>query len=199
MATPPGGLHLFANLFKYHASCYETHATIECGRALRQQYGLRAEDIESVEVLVNPYCDRICNIPRPASGLEAKFSLRQTAAMALSGIETADPAAFNDALAHDVALLELGARIHIGFDAAVGQGCARMQVARRSNGKGCATEYNAATPWSDLDAQQTRLEEKFMQLASPVLGAAQARELADGVAALSALEHIEPLIVLATI
>lgn len=199
LATPPGGLHLFANLFKYHASCYETHATIECGRALRQQYGLRAEDIESVEVLVNPYCDRICNIPRPASGLEAKFSLRQTAAMALSGIETADPAAFNDALAHNVALLELGARIHIGFDAAVGQGCARMQVARRSNGKGCATEYNAATPWSDLDAQQTRLEEKFMQLASPVLGAAQARELADGVAALSALEHIEPLIVLATI
>ena len=74
-----------------------------------------------------------------------------------------------------------------------------MQVTRRSTAERCATEYNAATPWSDLDAQQTRLEEKFMQLASPLLGAAQARQLADGVVALPALEHIEPLIVLATL
>ena len=40
---------------------------------------------------------QICNIAEPATGLEGKFSLRATAAMALLGDDTADMAAFNDA------------------------------------------------------------------------------------------------------
>src|SRR5271166_1644805 len=40
LATPEGGLHLFANLFKYHAACYLTHAPIECARRLRDQHRL---------------------------------------------------------------------------------------------------------------------------------------------------------------
>lgn len=199
LATPPGGLHLFANLFKYHASCYETHATIECGRRLREQHALRAEDIKTVQVTVNPYCDRICNIPRPATGLEAKFSLRLTAAMALAGVETADPAMFNDALAQRADLVALRDKVTVGFDPAVGQGCARMQVERETGGIPCATDYNAATPWADLDAQQARLDAKFLQLASPLLGQEQAAQLAECVAALTALEQIEPMIVLATL
>ena len=199
LASPPGGLHLFANLFKYHASCYETHATIECGRRLREQHALRLDDIKAVLVTVNPYCDRICNIPRPATGLEAKFSLRLTAAMALAGVETADPAMFNDALAQRADLVALREKITVGFDPAVGQGCARMQVERETGGASCTTDYNAATPWADLAAQQARLDAKFLQLASPLLGPAQATELAECVAALPALSRIAPMIVLATL
>ena len=40
LATPEVGLHLFANLFKYHAACYLTHAPIECARRLREQHRL---------------------------------------------------------------------------------------------------------------------------------------------------------------
>src|SRR6516225_3645981 len=35
LAEPKRGFHIFANLFKYHAACYMTHAPIECGRQLR--------------------------------------------------------------------------------------------------------------------------------------------------------------------
>jgi 2-methylcitrate dehydratase PrpD len=35
LATPKGGFHLLANLFKYHAACYFTHAPVECARRLR--------------------------------------------------------------------------------------------------------------------------------------------------------------------
>lgn len=199
LATPPAGLHLYANLFKYHASCYETHATIECGRGLRERYQFEAADIKAVAVTVNPYCDRICNIPRPSTGLEAKFSLRLTAAMALGGVETADPAMFNDALAQRPDLVTLRDKITVGFDPAIGQGCARMQVERHATEEIGSTEYNAATPWSDIDAQQARLETKFLQLATPLLGAEQAQQLAECAAALPALDRIEALMVLATV
>ena len=76
LAAPPREWHVLSNLFKYHASCYETHATIECALALREAHGIKAANVKAVEAAVNPYCDRICNIVAPVSGLEAKFSLR---------------------------------------------------------------------------------------------------------------------------
>ena len=35
LADPPGGFHILANLFKYHAACYLTHGPIETARAVR--------------------------------------------------------------------------------------------------------------------------------------------------------------------
>ena len=198
LATPAGGYHLLANLFKYHASCYETHATIECGRHLRSTHGLTPADIASVTVTVNPYCDRICNIPQPATGLEGKFSLRLTAAMALANIETADPAMFSDAIVNGPELIALRDRITVGFDAAIGQGCASITLTHAAGGRALFTEYNAARPWTDLDAQQTRLQAKFERLAAPVLGEEQTLQLSDCVEALEGLQTLEPLFVLAS-
>lgn len=197
LAEPPGGFHILANLFKYHASCYETHATIECGRALRSAHGLATDDIAEVDVTVNPYCDRICNLQQPTTGLESKFSLRQTAAMALAGVETADPAMFCEATAQSPALESLRDRIRVGFSPEVDQGCARMRI-RRAQGDWIETRYNAALPWTDLEAQGERLLAKFTRLAEPVLGVEQTAQLAECVDALEALSSIDTLVVLAT-
>src|SRR3984957_17500386 len=48
LATPKAGLHLFANLFKYHAACYLTHAPIECARRLREEHRLVPEAIAGI-------------------------------------------------------------------------------------------------------------------------------------------------------
>ncbi len=88
LAEPKRGYHIFNNLFKYHAACYMTHAPIECGRQLRQQ-GVAPADIAAIDLKLHHATDKVCNIPAPADGLEAKFSLRQTVAMALSGVDTA--------------------------------------------------------------------------------------------------------------
>ncbi len=48
LATPEAGFHLLANLFKYHAACYFTHAPIECARRLRQEYRLIPEMIAGI-------------------------------------------------------------------------------------------------------------------------------------------------------
>ena len=44
-ATPEAGFHLLANLFKYHAACYFTHAPIECARRLRAEHKLTPDMI----------------------------------------------------------------------------------------------------------------------------------------------------------
>src|SRR5215467_12547062 len=87
LAEPEGGLHLFANLFKYHAACYLTHAPIECARRLRADHRLEPDAIAGVTLRLDASCERVCNIPAPIDGLESKFSLRHSVAMALAGID----------------------------------------------------------------------------------------------------------------
>jgi len=48
--APPNGWYVCNNLFKYHASCYMTHAPIEAARKLREQHGIAASDVERIEV-----------------------------------------------------------------------------------------------------------------------------------------------------
>src|SRR5580700_7926059 len=89
LAEPKRGFYIFNNLFKYHAACYMTHAPIECGRQLRERLGAAPAEIEAIALKLHSATDRVCNIPAPTDGLEAKFSLRQTVAMALAGVDTA--------------------------------------------------------------------------------------------------------------
>jgi len=192
LALPAGGFHVLHNLFKYHASCYETHATIEAARHLRETHALRPEAIARVEVTVNPYCDRICNIAAPTTGLESKFSLRQTASFALAGIETADPAIFDDAHAQDPTLVALRERVTVGFADDVGQGCARVAV-HTTGGQVFDAAHDAAKPMQDLAAQRARLVAKFERLASPALGSARCREIVSMIDDLHTLSSLRPL------
>ena len=70
-------------LFKYHASCYLTHAPIEAATQLRRD-GLRVENIESVEVRGSTTCVGVCDIEEPMTGFRGSFSLRATTAMAFA-------------------------------------------------------------------------------------------------------------------
>ena len=67
-------------LFKYHASCYLTHAPIEAARLLANEEGFDPGSIDRVEVYVSPVLLGVCNIEEPKTGLEGKFSLRATTA-----------------------------------------------------------------------------------------------------------------------
>jgi len=78
-------------LYKVHAACHLTHAAIEAAGRLRT-----GEPIERVDVQVHPMCIGVCDIDMPRTGLEGKFSLRATVAMALLGWDTTDPATFTE-------------------------------------------------------------------------------------------------------
>ena len=66
---------------------------------------LTPEAVAGITLRLDASCDRVCNIPAPTDGLQSKFSLRQTVAMALAGVDTASLGAYSAENARDPALV----------------------------------------------------------------------------------------------
>jgi len=177
-------------LFKYHAACYLTHAAIEAASALRTEIGDQA--IDAVVVTVHPSLLDVCAIPRPATGLEAKFSLAATTALALLGADTTDVATFSDQTATDPAVVDLVGRVSVETDPAVRSTASRVEV-RTASGT-LERAHDTGVPATDLAAQGARLRSKFLALAAPVVGTASAERLAHDVAGLAELPDVRRLV-----
>src|SRR3954468_23798585 len=164
LASPPSGFHIFANLFKYHAACYLTHGPIESARALRERHGVKPEQIAGMTLSLDKSCERVCNIPAPTDGLEAKFSLRQTVAMALSGVDTASLAAYSSETATDPALVRLRDKLALDFREGWPQAKGELEVTL-GDGRVLRASHDAGIPSSDIAGQRERLVAKFDALA----------------------------------
>ncbi|HKN08157.1 MAG TPA: MmgE/PrpD family protein, partial [Pseudomonadota bacterium] len=176
LATPQAGFHLLANLFKYHAACYFTHAPIECAGRLREEHRLTPDMIVGITLRLDASCDRVCNIPVPTNGLQSKFSLRQTVAMALAGVDTASLGAYSAENARDPALVELRERVRFEWQENWPQTLSELDLGL-VDGRRLSTRHDAGIPAADIAEQGRRLTAKFDALVEPLLGAPRAREL----------------------
>src|SRR5438132_677574 len=192
LADPPNGFHIFANLFKYHAACYLTHGPIECAHTIRERHGVKPEEVEHMMLSLDRSCDRVCNIPAPSDGLEAKFSLRQTVAMALAGVDTASLGAYSAATATDPGLVRLREKLVLDFHDNWPQPAAELEVTL-TDGRVLRASHDAGIPSADIAAQGERLAAKFDALAAPVVGAARARELRETILGLDRLADVSAL------
>jgi 2-methylcitrate dehydratase PrpD len=154
-------------LFKYHAACYLTHNAIEAAGALRSQTPFAADQVEAVTIKVQPVHLGVCNIEAPRTGLECKFSLRMTTAMALAGEDTFDEALYSDATAARADLVALRQRISVEPTA---QGSGSTVDVRLKDGRTVSRTVDVAIPVRDLAAQQEKLERKFRHLTRGALG-----------------------------
>jgi 2-methylcitrate dehydratase PrpD len=161
-------------LFKYHAACYLTHDSIEAANQLRFEERLTPGDIEVVTVKVPAGHLGVCNIQAPATGLECKFSLRMTTALALAGEDTFQEALFSDATARRPDLVALREKVIID-PTQTGRGC--VVSVRTSDGRTLSRTGDVSQPLRDLAAQQAKLERKFRHLATPALREAGAAEV----------------------
>jgi 2-methylcitrate dehydratase PrpD len=159
--------HIVNALFKYHASCYLTHNAIEAANQLRASEAILPGDIESVTVEVQAMHMGVCSIEEPATGLECKFSLRMTTALALAAEDTFDDALFSDETARRPDLIELRRRIKVE---PISNGPASTVHVRLKNGSTLSRTANVATPVRNLARQQAMLESKFRHLATAALG-----------------------------
>lgn len=192
LADPPGGFHICNNLFKYHAACYLTHAPIEAAHKLRKQYDIRPEQVARITLRLDEAADRICNIPAPRTGLEAKFSLRVTTAMALVGMDTGGLSNYSDANATDPVLV--GLRDKVAFDFRAGHGHTKAEVALDlTDGRHVTASHDSGVPAADIAEQGRRLEAKFITLAEPVLGPTRAAGLLEAVNGLDVLKDVGSL------
>jgi len=176
LEAPRNGWHIRNNLFKYHAACYMTHAPIEAARKLREQYGVTPAQVERIRLRIDEASDRICNIPAPRTGLEAKFSLRLTTAMALAGIDTGRMSSYSEATAADPALTALRDKLEFDFRRDMPNTLAELDVLL-SDGRRVTAQHDSGVPMTDVLAQGQRLEAKFAALVEPVLGATRTQAL----------------------
>ncbi|SLN60938.1 MmgE/PrpD family protein [Pseudoruegeria aquimaris] len=162
--------------YKFHACCHGTHAALEAIRSLPLP---EARDrIATLEIRTHPRWMTVCNIPEPRSGLEAKFSYRLTAAMALAGIETGALASFSDAACARPELTALRDRVSVVPDEGIGESASHV-ILRLADGQTLEARHDlgAEVP---LDVRAHRLREKSRAL----LGAALAAEVEQAVSAL---------------
>jgi 2-methylcitrate dehydratase PrpD len=191
LARLDGRFLITDTLFKYHASCYLTHAAIEAASRLRSECGVAPDAIESVEIRGSTGCIGVCDIAEPRTGLEGKFSLRATAAMALLGDDTSDPAAFNDARMADARFVAM--RDRIAFAPQPGLAVTRASVILRTGGRSFDAEADTGRPATDLPKQWDALSAKFFALATPVIGADRARALHSRIARIEEVPSVREL------
>jgi len=191
-AEPPGGSHLRNTLFKYHAACYLTHATIGATRRLRMEHGLRPEQVAAVRLRLDRSCDRVCNIADPQTGLETKFSLRHTCAMALAGVDTAALGNYSDAGANDPALVALRGKVGAEFQTGWTNTVTAVEI-RLLDGRTVSATYDAGLAAADVAEQGCRLDAKFRALAGPLLGGDRTGRVASLVGRLDELPDIATL------
>jgi 2-methylcitrate dehydratase PrpD len=192
LATPHGGFHIRNNLFKYHAACYMTHAPIEAARRLREQHALTPDRISRIRLRLDETCDRVCNIPAPRTGLEAKFSLRLTTAMALAGVDTGGLGSYSEQTAADPILVALRDKVEFDFDNGRANTIADLELVL-TDGSRVTTSYDSGVPASDIREQGRRLEEKFVSLAQPVIGAAKTLSLIGEIGRLETLPELRDM------
>jgi len=192
LGEPPSGWHLRNNLFKYHAACYMTHAPIECAKEIRLKSNFPPERVKKIVLRLDAAADKVCNIPNPTSGLEAKFSLRQTVAMALTGVNTASLEAYNASITQEPRIKALRDKLDIDFRTDWPHAMAEMAI-QLDDGTMLEARHDSGIPWSDVAKQRNALETKFDGLVTPVLGAAGAKRLHDAIDRIDTLADVGDL------
>ncbi len=193
LALPSGGSHLHGNLFKFHAACYGTHSSIEVVQRLRRAHALAPKDVRRIQIEVESGSERMCNIAEPNTGLQAKFSLRMCAALALAGEDTSDPATYLDAMTKCADLIALRDRVEMRFmPDSWPRMLARAQI-ETFDGRLLEAQYDSGIPQADLALQGARLKKKFMSLVTPILGESRSSQISQTIQSLEKLEDIGTL------
>lgn len=113
---------------KHHACCHGTHAALEALMRLRRRPGFSLAGVRGIALRVNPRWLRVCDIPTPGTGLEAKFSYRLTSAMALAGLDTGALDVFSEETCNRHDLVGLRDRVTVAGDATLADTAAHVRL-----------------------------------------------------------------------
>ncbi len=144
---------------KFHACCHGLHAMLEAVGTLadRVDPGL----LDEIVIATHPRWMSVCNILEPATGLEAKFSYRLTAAMRLLGIETAGMDNYSDALCVDTAVVGIRNKVRVEADETLPETAARVVL--WEGGETLVATHDLTTPDS-LKERAEKLKTKSESL-----------------------------------
>jgi 2-methylcitrate dehydratase PrpD len=166
--------------FKNHTCCGHSFAAIDGALALKAKMGIAASDIARLRIGTYRAALEVAGIEQPKTAAEARFSTKYTVATALVH-GSVRFAAFEPGRLEDPPTRELMDRIELAVDPELDAAFPRQRAARVAieTRTGRREELLQPTRIGDPDAplSDAQLEEKYLELAVPVLGARRARAL----------------------
>lgn len=196
IATLGQEFHITRITFKNHACCGHTFAPIDGALALQAQHGIGPDDMEQVSISTYKAALEVAGYDTPATPAEARFSVKYTVATALVH-GSVRLAAFEPGRLADPATRALMKKIVLSVDpeldaAFPGQRAARISIRMRD---GRVVAHLQPTRKGDPEAPLTdvELEQKYLELAGPVLGHAAADALLAKLKALDTLPTLAAL------
>ena len=153
---------------KLYPSCAATHPTLDALLDLRLAGGFAAPDVERIEVDVDSVTPGVLIYDRPASGLEAKFSMPFCAAAAVVdgrvGIDT-----FEEARLRDPRIVAMMSRVTMRVDAGLDALAPPLTQARirvhLADGRVLPASANGARGYPERPASDEQLATKFLACA----------------------------------
>jgi 2-methylcitrate dehydratase PrpD len=157
------------NTYKPFACGIVIHPIIDGCIQLRKEHGLEAEDIESVEAKVHPLVLELTGKKTPQAGLEGKFSVYHSAAVAIIH-GAAGEAEYDDVVVRDPKVIALRDRVTAVLDRSMHEDQTRVAI-RLKNGKTLEKLVEHAIGSLDRPMSDADLEAKFRGLTKGILGA----------------------------
>ena len=165
---------------KLYPSCAGTHPTLDAILDLKRSAGFGADEVEAIEIGVDPIVPTILLYDRPSSGLEGKFSMPFCAAAAIVhgrvGIET-----FAEATLREPAIVAMQARVTMRVDPTLDPSAPSLTQARVAirlrGGRVLTASANGARGYPERPASDDELATKFMSCATQALSEESARDL----------------------
>jgi 2-methylcitrate dehydratase PrpD len=163
------------NTYKPFACGIVIHPIIDACIQLRNEHGLKAQDIESVEARVHPLVLELTGKKTPQVGLEGKFSVYHSAAAAVI-YGAGGEAEYSDACVRDARVIALRERVQAIVDTNMHEDQARVAI-RLKSGKTLEKFVEHAIGSLDRPMSDADLEAKFRGLAKDILNDAQRDKL----------------------
>jgi 2-methylcitrate dehydratase PrpD len=162
--------------FKPYACGSLTHPPAQALLELRAEHGLTPEAVASVDAYVHDYVKTTTGLTEPRTGLQGKFSIYHVLAVALAD-GAASIAQFTDARVVDPEVVRLRELVTVHVNPDQTKDSARVVVNLR-DGRSLERHvaHNLGTP--DNPMSDGQLEDKFVGLVAPLLGAGRTAELA---------------------
>ncbi len=168
---------LLLNTYKPFACGIVIHPAIDACIQLRNRYDLKPADVASVELKVHPLVLELTGKRTPKTGLDGKFSVYHSAAVAIID-GRAGEAQYSDARVHDPAVVSLRDSVVAEIDPGMAPDAVDATIMLRDGRRlHLFVEHaigSVARPMTEDD-----LIAKFTDLVEPVLGAGRTAKLRD--------------------
>lgn len=180
------------NNFKPYAACLLVHPAVDGLISLKKKHLFEAEEVERVRIEVAPFNLKVAGNDRPKSGLEGKFSLHFSAALALL-FGHGRNSLFTDIMITDPAVRNQIEKIAASSNPALEETEAQITVMLK-NGRVHETRVDSpkGDPRNPLSFEE--IEEKFADLASTVLPGGRIEKIIGLVRRLEELKDMSTLV-----